>query len=1041
MKNETDLILRGRRFFRLFPRYLLVGVFLLIQLSASAQQRTLSGTVTGADNSPLPGVTVVVKGTTIGTTSGIDGKWSLSIPATAQTLVISFVGYTTVEVAIGASAVYNTTLSESLVGLEEVVVIGYGTAKKADLTGSVARVQPEAYQNQGVRQISEMLTGTVAGFNANQGIRAAGGSTLEIRGPTSLSAGTNPLVVLDGVIFNGSLADINPADIQSIDILKDASSSAVFGSKAASGVMLVTTTKGRVGKPVINFSTKIGISNLLNTDFAPFPDYLTFRRDFMRTMNYPFPDYYYFDPNALPEGVTIDMWRKAGNNPQADNTQEWYTRLNLFQTEKDALANGTNVNWEDLVFQTGINQDYDLSMSGGTKDVRYYWSLGYLNNEGIIRGDVFSAVRSRLNIDGDVTKWLRVGMNSQFSVRDESSVEVSVGNYEYTEPYAKVFNDDGTVNWYPNGYTGGTESPLINYYGQDRIRKLNNLFASIFAEIKLPYGFVWKTSVQPRIQNTKDYNFWDKTTTTGVQSYIGGYGRRQDISSIEWMMDNMLKWNREFGVHSFDLTLLQNAEKSLGWTSQYDNQNFQPTDALNYHGMQFGSIPSETSNDTKATGSALMARLNYTLMGKYLITASIRQDGYSAFGQENPTAVFPAVALGWKISDEKFFKIDVINRMKVRLSYGVNGNRDIGTYAALSQLNSNTYFDGAATQMGTYASTLSNPSLRWERTAAFNVGLDIGLFKDRIDLTVDAYKSSTTDLLMNRQLPRITGFNSIMSNLGELSNKGIEVTLNTVNVNNQNVSWKSNVVFSLNRNEIIKLFGDVKTFTLLGVEQTGPVPDFTNQWFPGKPIDIIWDYQPAGIWQLEEKDAAAAFKQYPGYLKAVDVNGDGKYTDMMDKQFLGNRTPQYRLGFRNDVTFLKHFTASLFIRADLGHMGDYSNVILEGHSTYDRRNAWYRPAWTPTNPDNEWPSLGHYWDAFGGGIRTFKPMGFVRIQDASLSYDLPVAIAQKIKASSLRVFASVRNLATFTDWPGWDPEVAGISPMPKTYTFGFNISL
>lgn len=1046
MKNETDLIFYGKSYLKLFTRFILVGTFLLFQLNALAQQKTISGTVTGADNAPLTGVTVVIKGSTVGTTTGPDGKYTLSVPQSAQALVFSFVGLQSQEIPIGSSNVYNIILSENLVGLDEVVVIGYGTAKKADLTGSVARVQPETYRTQNVKQISEMLTGTVAGFNANQANRASGGSSLEIRGPTSLSAGTNPLIVLDGVIFNGSIADINPNDLQSVDILKDASSSAVFGSKAASGVILITTTKGTIGKPVINFSTKIGISTLLNEDFQPFTNYLDFRRDFFRTMNYPFPDYYYYDPTNLPSGVTLDMWRTAGNNPQADNTQEWFTRLNLFQTEKDAILNGTNVNWKDLVFQTGISQDYDLSMSGGTKDVRYYWSLGYLNNSGIIRGDKFSALRSRLNIDGDVTDWLRVGINSQFTLRDESSVEASLGNYEYTVPYSKVFNDDGTVNWYPNGYTGGTESPLINYYGQDRIRKLNNLFASLFAEIKLPFGFVWKTSFQPRIQNTKDYNFWNKTTTTGVQSYIGGYGRRQDLSSMEWMVDNMLKWNKEFGIHSFDLTLLQNAEKSLGWESRYDNQNFQPTDALSYHGMSFGSIPSVTSTDTKSTGTALMARLNYTLMGKYLLTASFRQDGFSAFGQENPTAKFPAIALGWKISDESFFKIDVINRMKIRLSYGVNGNRDIGTYAALSQLNSNTFYNGTATQMGTFASTLSNPGLRWERTAAANIGLDIGLFKDRIDLTIDAYNSKTTDLLMNRQLPRITGFNSIIANLGQLGNKGIEMTLNTVNVNHPDIIWKSSIVFSLNRNKIIRLFGDIKTFTLLGVEQTGAVPDFTNQWFPGQSLDIIWDYKLLGIWQTEEKADAAVYKQYPGYLKALDVNGDGKYTDSQDKQFIGHSSPQYRLGFRNDITFLKHFTASLFIRADLGHLGDYSNVILEGHSTYDRRNAWYRPYWTPTNADNEWPSLGHFPDAFGGGIRTFKSMSFVRVQDASLSYELPLSIAQKIKVNSLRVFASARNLATFTKWPGWDPELSAsttdrINPMPRTFTFGFNLSL
>jgi TonB-linked SusC/RagA family outer membrane protein len=1039
MKNESDLILTGKSFFRLFPRLLLVGVFLLIQLSASAQQKTINGTVSGTDNSPLPGVTVMVKGTTIGTTTGIDGKYSLSVPAASQTLVISFMGMQTQEIALGSGSVYNVILSESLVGLEEVVVIGYGTAKKADLTGSVARVSPENFQNSSVKQISEMLTGTIAGFNANQGSKAAGGSSLEVRGPTSLSAGTSPLIVLDGVIFNGSISDINPNDLASVDILKDASSAAVFGSKAASGVILVTTTKGTVGKPVINFTTKVGVSNLINRDFKPFDDYLTFRRDFFRTRNYPQPDYYWFNPNDLPSGVTIDQWRAAANNPQADNTQEWYTRMNLFPIEKVMAAEGRTTDWQDLIFQTGVNQDYDLSMSGGTKDVRYYWSIGYLDNQGIIVGDKFSAIRSRLNLDGNITDWLKVGINSQFSIRDESSVEANLGDYGQIPPLSEPFNADGSVRWYPNDYTI-TYNPLIDYYGQDRIRKLNNLFASLFAEIKLPFGFTWRTSFQPRFGNTKDYNFWDIKTLTGANTYIGGYGRRRDDSSFEWMVDNMLKWNKEIGIHNFDLTLLQNAEKYQSWTSQYDNQNFLPTDALIYHGMSFGTIPSVTSTDTKSTGTALMARLNYTLMGKYLLTASVRQDGYSAFGQQNPTATFPAVAFGWKISDESFFKIDVINRMKLRLSWGANGNRDIGTYAALAALNSNTYFDGTKVQMGTYANTLSNPSLRWERTAATNIGLDLGLLEDRIDITIDAYDSKTTDLLMSRQLPRITGFNSVMANLGELGNRGFEITLNTVNVNRPDFSWKSNVVFSINRNKIIKLFGDIKTYTLLGIEQTGDVPDFTNMWFPGQPIDIIWDYNILGIWQNEEAADATVYKQFPGWYKGEDVNGDGVYTAVQDKKFIGHDAPQYRFGFRNDFTFLKSFTASFFVRADLGHMGDYP-YVLEGHSTFDRRDAWTRPYWTPTSPNNEWPSLGHVWDAFGGGITIYKPKSFVRIQDLSLAYNIPSALTKKISVNSARIFASARNLATFTKWPGWDPETTGHNPMPRTFTFGFNVSL
>jgi TonB-linked SusC/RagA family outer membrane protein len=1039
MKNVSETIFSGKSKILFFFRCFFVGTFLLFQLNVFAQQKTVTGTVTGSDNTPLPGVTVMVKGSTIGTTTGADGKFSLSIPASAQTLVFSFMGMQTQEIGIGSGNVFNVTLVESLVGLDEVVVIGYGTAKKADLTGSVIRVESETFQDQAITQIGQMLTGTVAGFYANQGTKAAGGSSLEIRGPTSLSAGTNPLIVLDGVIFNGSISDINPNDLESVDILKDASSAAVFGSKAASGVILITTTKGTLGKPTINFTSKTGVSEITNKDFHPFQgeDYLKFRRDFFRTRLYPQPDYYWHNPEELPEGVTLEMWRNASANPAADNFDEWTNRLNLFPTEIEMLKAGKTMDWMDEVFQSGLQQDYDLSITGGTKDARYYWSVGYVDNEGIIVGDQFSAIRSRLNVDFNVTEWLKAGINSQYSLRDESVVEASIGSVGSAPPYTKMWEDDGTLKWYPNDYIG-FQNPLINYYGQDRLRKINSLFASLFAEVKLPLGFSYRLSFQPRFQHIKDYNFWNTNTITGATTYKGGFGRRQDYSQSEWMVDNILKWNKEIGINNFDLTLLYSAESVKNYTSQYENQTFLPSDALGYHGMGFGTVPIVTSTDTEAGGNALMARLNYTLMGKYLMTASIRRDGFSAFGQQNPTATFPALALAWKVSDENFFNIGFINRLKLRLSWGVNGNRDIGIYAALAQLGSYKYYDGANIQMGTYTSSLSNPGLRWERTQSLNTGLDIGLFEDRIDLTLDYYDMSTTDLLMSRQLPRITGFSSIMANLGELANKGFEMTLNTVNMNRPDFVWRSNLVLSLNRNKIIKLFGNYEEVEINGVMVQRELPDYSNQWFPGQAIDVVWNYELTGIWQLGEEDEAAVYKAKPGYYKALDVDNDGTYTEKGDKLFIGYTRPRYRIGLRNDIDFLKNFTGSIFIRADLGHIGNFPYVAV-GTSTFDRHNAWQRPYWTPTDPNTEWPSLAHLYDAMGG-LATYFPRTFVRIQDVSLAYNLPRSVISRFKMDNLRIYCSVRNLCRFTEWPGYDPE-AGNSPMPRTYTIGISLSL
>jgi TonB-dependent starch-binding outer membrane protein SusC len=1041
MKKDSKPIHNGKSKMWLLAKCFLAGFFFFSGAMIFAQQKAISGKVTGADEAPLPGVTVIIKGTTVGTTTGTDGKFSLSVPESAKILVFSFMGLQTQEVAIGSGNVYDVKLLESLMGLDEVVVIGYGTAKKTDLTGAIVRVDSKSYQNQAVTQISQAFTGTVAGVYSNQTTAADGGSTLEVRGPTSLSAGTNPLIVLDGVIFNGSLSEINPADIQSVDVLKDASSSAVFGSKAASGVIIITTFKGTTGKPTISFTTKLGVSEITNKNFHPFQgeDYLTFRRDFFRTRQINEPDYYWNDPNDLPEGVTLDMWRNASANPADDNFVEWTNRLNLWPTEIENLSAGKTINGMDEVFQKGFQQDYDLSISGGTKEANYYWSVGYVNNKGIVVGDQFSALRSRLNVDYNVTDWLKVGVNSQFSFRDESVVPADLGYLPLLSPYGKMWNDDGSINWYPNDYALEV-NPLLNYYGQDRLRKINSLFASMFAEVKLPLGITYRLSFQPRIMNSKDYNFWDTNTVVGAVDHLGGYGTRQDFSEVEWMVDNIISWKKEIGIHNFDLTLLYNAEKVLDYNSQYSNQNFLPSDALGFHGMAFGTVPTESSYDSQAGGNALMARLNYSLLGKYLFTASVRRDGYSAFGQQNPTAVFPAVAFAWKISDEKFFKNDVVNRLKLRLSWGQNGNRDIGIYSALAQLGSNMYSTGSQIVMGTYTNSLSNPELRWERTATINTGLDIGLFDDRIGLTVDYYNMTTNDLLMNRQLPQITGFSSITANLGELGNKGFEMTLNTVNVKKSKFIWRSNLVFSLNRNKIIELFGDTEQVDLGGGKiVTRPVPDYTNGWFPGQAIDVVWDYKTTGIWQLDEAAEADVYKQKPGYYKALDVNGDGNYTAKEDKQFIGHTRPLYRLGLTNEFDFLTNFTASIFIRADLGQISPVP-LLTWGTSTYDRHNTYQRPYWTPTNQNPDWPSMAPLYDAFGGGITIYQPSSFVRIQDVSLAYNLPAAIAKQMKIDRMRIFVSVRNLCRFTSWRYFDPE-SGFSPMPRTYTFGLSLSL
>jgi TonB-linked SusC/RagA family outer membrane protein len=1011
------------------------------EIIRSAPVNIITGSVKDAHGNALTGVSVVIKGTNRGTSTDTNGGFSIDANI-GDVLEFTIVGYQKKSVTVGKQTEINVRLELEVSGLSDVVVVGYGTQKKSDLTGAITQVDASVFQYQPTTQFTEMLAGTVAGFSADQSTSAKGGASMEIRGPTSLNAGNSPLVVVDGAIFYGSVSEINPYDIESINILKDASSAAIFGSKAASGVIIITTKKGRSGKPTINFNVKTGLTENYNQRRGLGPEAFTqFRSDYFRQA-FPNQDYnYYTRPDKLPNSMTIEQWRALSNAPLTDDLQEWMSRLQFTSEEKAGYVSGKTIDAYDYVFRKGISQDYDLSISGGTNNATYYWSLGYNNIEGIRVGDQYSSVRSRLNADFKIANWMNVGMNAQFSDRDEGAVPASTTSFYEISPYGQMFDDNGDLVRLPNGQY--TNNPLLDYYRTSLLDKTNSLFANLYTEIKLPLGIKFKVSFQPRYEATKYFTF------TTISDKLGGLpneipsGQRIESSTMNWMIDNLLTWRKDIGSHSFDITLLANSEKNRYWSSSMSNRDFSPNQQLGFDGLQFGNSPGISNNDTKSTGDALMARLNYSFLAKYLLTASVRQDGYSAFGLQNPRAVFPAIALAWVVSNEKFFNVDLINRLKVRASWGGNGNRDIGIYSAMAQMVSSLWFDGSNTRVGVNTSTLANYGLKWERTESFNLGLDMSLLENKINLTADAYIMKTNDLLMNRIVPAITGFNNITSNLGELGNRGFEMTLNTVNISQSDFTWKSNLVFSLNRNKINKLFGDVSSYTLLGKTQTGEVPDFSNQWFPGHAIDVVWDYKVVGIWQEGEAAEATKYGLKPGDFKVLDVNGDFKYIDINDKQFIGHDVPQYRLGLRNDFTFLKNFTASIFVRADLGQLGSFPDAMNSVYGIYDRVNKATGPLpyWTAQNPNYEYPRLNPTsYGIFGGGIMIYKPRSFVRIQDVSLAYNLTSAIAQQTKLNNLQIFASVRNLATFTKWPGWDPE-SGMDPMPRTYTLGINLSL
>lgn len=1047
MERKSILLSKRRNFWRLLKRVLCIvlifgiGQMRLYAGSPHQQSIQVKGQVTSeSDNQGLPGVSVVVRGTSHGTVTDSGGNYEIEVMDQNIVLVFSFVGSESQEILIGNRRILDVVLKPSLQQLDEVVVVGYGTMKKSDFTGAVQRVDATKYETQPITNMVEMLNGTVAGFNSDQATTAMGGGSMEIRGPTSLAANGDPLIILDGVIFNGSIQDINPSDIESIDILKDASSAAIFGSRSAAGVLLVTTKKGRTSKPTISFSSSTGIVGVTHhmKPFGP-SEYLQSRADLFKRLHANKPEHYYTNPDDLPSGISVDEWMNYDNTPSGDPEEMWLGRLVVSPKERENYLSGNLTDWYGKVFRNGIRQDYDASISGGTNDLRYYVSSGYTHNEGITLGDEFKTFRSRVNIDADLSSFLKIGVNAQYSDRDQGFERITLESAIAQSPFTQIYGDDGTMLMYPNDDALVT-NPFVYYTYRDRFNKTQALFATLYGEVKLPYGFTFRVNYLNNYSWNRDYLFDPINTPRGLN--MGGYGVRSNTAVHEWMVDNIIKWNKTFAdKHSFDFTFLINAEKNQSWFDTHANYQLEPSDALSFHALQSGNNPSLSDTDEYSTGNALMARLNYSLLDKYLLTLTWRRDGYSAFGQANPYAEFPSAAIGWRISEEKFFRNEWFSNLKIRASWGINGNRTNGPYDALARLATVKYIYGNSLAAGVYSSTMANTELRWERTQAFNFGIDFGFFDDKIFGNIELYDMTTTDLLLNRSLPQIIGYTSVVANLGELGNKGFELSLNSTNINKSSITWNSSIVFSFNRNKIKHLYGDMIDVldgegNVIGRKEAD---DTANSWFIGQSIDRIWGYEVLGVWQTDEEGQAAVYGKEPGDIKLRDVNGDGVYVPNDDKVFQGYDRPKYRLGLRNDLTFLNNFQFSVFIRADLGFYG--INNLYKNDGTggeYERKNTYATPYWTPENPNNEYARLIS--DVSSPSFSVWKERSFIRIQDVSLAYNFPRTTTERLKLQNLRVYINLRNQFTITPWEHWDPE-SGTSPMPKYFTCGFNVGI
>ena len=1032
MKNESLRMVTGKKYLLLLPKFLIIWVFLFAQTSAFAQVRSISGTVTGADNNPLPGVAVTVKGTTMGTNTDIEGKYTLSVPADGQTLVFSFIGMETVEVQLGTVTVYDVVLSESTIGLEEVVVIGYGTQKKADLTGSVVRVDMDDKAAVANITIGSALQGVTAGVNVG-GVSTAGDEPdMSIRGKTSLSANDNPLIVLNGIIYNGSLSDININDVESIDVLKDASAAAVYGARSANGVMIITTKKGTSEKPLFNVNTYYGFQ-----DFTNSPKRVMNGDEFANRL----VDFYY--QQNLYTWYATRPTSDAGKPVRGDiNDRNYVASFLRTQEEKDNYLAGREVDWMKEIEQPAPIQNYDISVSGRTEKTNYYISGGYTDQKGRLLNDQFNRTSFHTTLENKITDWFTIGINSSYAVRDYSGIAASQSWALLASPLVDITTPQGT---YPINLAMEASSyhhPLhLTVADNKDIRK--SLFMLGYAKIEIPKikGLIYDFNYSNTLNNSRDATYYPSTTSAGNSNR--GQAYKNYSENTNWIINNIITFTRVFGNdHTVNSTLLYSREERSGETSALASSGFD-NEILGYNGMELGTLQTVNTGGWEESSVAYMARVNYSYQSKYLLTATVRRDGFSGFGGNKKTATFPSLSLGWVLSEEAFLQnLKTINFLKLRTSVGVNGNQGIGRYSSFSKMSTQAYVFGSSTAIGLYPSSLGNSDLGWESTLSYNVGVDFGVLENRISGSIDVYKAETTDVLVSRALPGATGYANVWTNLGGISNKGIELSMTTINTKRL-LQWESRFVFSLNRDKITKLYG--------GPEDR----DLGNSWFVGEPISAIYNFKSDNtIWTEQEfYDGKILYpRTYPGHLKVLDLNGDDDIDATNDRTIVGYKAPNYRFSIGNNLSF-KNFTLSVFLNAVMGGNGYYmADMGLNSFTTYAadvtgdaaiqyiyrNNNIMTRQYWTPDNGVTNSPSI-YYLPYRNVGF--YQSRGFVRLQDVALTYRIGSDKLSSLGIDGFQIYISGKNLHTWTNWEGFDPEFDDTtSRMMKNFILGARLS-
>ena len=983
---------------------------IVIAPKQALQQIKVSGTVTDNTGQPLPGVSIVIQGTTKGTMTSNDGKYSLEVPDVNSVLQFSYLGYVAEERQVGSQTIINVSMNEDVKKLDEVVVVGYGTQKKTDVTGAMIRVSESELKSRPVANAIEALQGKATGVDITSNERPGEVGMINIRGVRSLTASNTPLYVVDGipVMSTSGIETLNPADIEAIDVLKDASATAIYGSRGANGVVLVTTKRGKSGKMSFNYSGTVTIETLQDRQKMMTADeYLTWRRW----------AYYYSDVThtKYPRG---DQPTQANDYIIFSGAKDMYAWNNIMRGWAGGTWDGSKVqttDWTSMVTQTGVSTEHNISASGGTEKIKAYGSFGYLSTQGTQKGQEYTRYSSKASVDLNPVKWFEmgVGVNTTYSIQQfgMSNVggQVSGPGSIYAAannnlPYAVPYDSLGNRITYPGGDDMiKTAVGEWNYTTDER--KMLRVLGSAYVQLNLLPGLKYRVNFGPDFRYYKNGVYIDAMSVNRVGSpNLASLRNQNDFS---WTLDNLIYYDKKIGNHTFGATFLQTAS---AWNTNYSYMEAigiplpsQKWDALNKNNIT--ALNNWDSGLTDRELTSYMGRLNYGFADKYLVTLSGRWDGASQLAAGHKWTFFPSAALAWRVDKEEWLKnIAWVNQLKVRIGVGVTGNAAINPYATKGAVVSLFYPYGSSPTTGYVPSEslitggnlpLANPNLGWEQTTQYNLGFDFSLLKGRISGVVDLYTSRTTDLLMQMNIPALTGYTTTYANVGETKNKGIDITLNTMNIKAGSFTWETSVNAAYQNDEIVSLANG---------------NDINNLWFTGEALGVIYGYASNGLWHEEDAAEMAKFNAnghsfQVGMARPADLNGDYKIDPNNDRKIIGHTRPRWTVGLSNTFRY-KNFDFSFFLYGRMDYTfntgGEYQGgrYVQRSISYYNENNKnaeYQKPIYNVASGDPYYSILG------------YRDGSFMKIRDISLGYTLPASIAKKLGLQTVRLYAQAKN--------------------------------